>query len=37
LSVLEERYRMKKFTSQTQLDPDLCLIRPCPLHPGVGA
>lgn len=32
LSVLEDRYGIKKFASQTRLDPDLCPIRPCPLH-----
>lgn len=32
LHVLEERYKIKKFASQTRLDPDLCPIRPCPLH-----
>lgn len=32
LTMLEERYGIKKFASQTRLDPDLCPIRPCPLH-----
>ena len=32
LSVLEERYGIKKFASQTRLDPELCESRPCPLH-----
>ena len=32
LSVLEERYGIKKFASQTRLDPQLCESRPCPLH-----
>lgn len=32
LVVLEERYGIRKFASQTRLDPDLCPIRPCPLH-----
>ncbi|MBD2463069.1 hypothetical protein H6G89_18700 [Oscillatoria sp. FACHB-1407] len=32
LGVLEERYGVRKFASQTQLDPGLCAIRPCPLH-----
>jgi hypothetical protein len=32
LSLLEERYGIKKFASQTRLDPDLCPLRPCPLH-----
>jgi len=32
LSVLEDRYGIKKFASQTRLDPELCSIRPCPLH-----
>lgn len=32
LSVLEERYGIKKFASQTRLDPELCVVRPCPLH-----
>ncbi len=30
LKVLEERYGIKKFVSQTRLDPDCCPIRPCP-------
>lgn len=30
LSVLEERYGIKKFASQTRLDPELCGLRPCP-------
>ncbi len=33
LSVLEERYGIKKFASQTRLNPELCAIRPCPLQP----
>ncbi|PZV05297.1 MAG: hypothetical protein DCF22_24780 [Leptolyngbya sp.] len=32
LSVLEERYGIKKFAIQTRLDPELCESRPCPLH-----
>ena len=32
LSVLEERYGIKKFASQTRLDPELCASHPCPLH-----
>ncbi|MBD2068692.1 hypothetical protein H6F93_14370, partial [Leptolyngbya sp. FACHB-671] len=32
LSVLETRYGIKKFASQTRLDPELCAVRPCPLH-----
>ena len=32
LSVLEERYGIKKFASQTRLDPELCASRSCPLH-----
>lgn len=32
LSVLEERYGIKKFASQTRLDPELCGLRPCPLQ-----
>lgn len=32
LNLLEERYGIKKFASQTRLDPDLCPIRPCPLQ-----
>jgi hypothetical protein len=32
LNVLEDRYGMKKFASQTRLDPELCGLRPCPLH-----
>ena len=32
LTVLEERYGIKKFASQTRLDPQLCGVRPCPLH-----
>ncbi|WP_242541874.1 hypothetical protein [Leptolyngbya sp. Cla-17] len=32
LSVLEERYGIKKFASQMRLDPELCESRPCPLH-----
>lgn len=32
LSLLEERYGIKKFASQTRLDPDLCPTRPCPFH-----
>ncbi|MBM0745340.1 hypothetical protein JOY44_29295 (plasmid) [Phormidium sp. CLA17] len=32
LSVLEERYGIKKFASQMRLDPELCASRPCPLH-----
>lgn len=32
LNVLEQRYGIKKFASQTRLDPDLCAIRPCPLR-----
>ena len=32
LSVLEDRYGIKKFASQTRLDPELCESRPCPLH-----
>ncbi|MBD2090487.1 hypothetical protein H6F67_11540 [Microcoleus sp. FACHB-1515] len=32
LAVLEERYGIRKFASQTRLDPDLCSVRPCPLH-----
>ncbi|MBD2054875.1 hypothetical protein H6F88_02340 [Oculatella sp. FACHB-28] len=32
LSVLEERYGIRKFASQTRLNPDLCAIRPCPLQ-----
>lgn len=32
LGILEERYGIRKFASQTQIDPDLCPIRPCPLH-----
>ncbi len=32
LSILEERYGIKKFVSQTRLDPEQCSIRPCPLH-----
>jgi len=32
LSVLEERYGIKKFVSQTRLDPQLCGLHPCPLH-----
>lgn len=30
LSVLEERYGIKKFVSQTRLDPEQCAIRPLP-------
>jgi hypothetical protein len=30
LSLLEERYGIKKFASQTRLDPELCSISPCP-------
>ncbi len=30
LSVLEERYGIKKFASQRQLEPALCSLRPCP-------
>ncbi|MGI0484938.1 hypothetical protein ACN4EK_05830 [Pantanalinema rosaneae CENA516] len=33
LNVLEDRYGLKKFASQTRLDPELCGLRPCPLHP----
>jgi hypothetical protein len=33
LSVLEERYGIKKFASQTRLDSELCALRPCPLQP----
>lgn len=32
LSLLEERYGIKKFASQRRLDPELCPLRPCPLH-----
>ena len=32
LSVLEERYGIKKFVSQTRLDPELCGLHPCPLQ-----
>ncbi len=32
LSVLEERYGMKKFASQMRLDPELCGLHPCPLR-----
>ncbi|MBD1869013.1 hypothetical protein H6F93_15645 [Leptolyngbya sp. FACHB-671] len=32
LDVLETRYGIKKFVGQTRLDPDLCELRPCPLH-----
>jgi hypothetical protein len=32
LTVLEDRYGMKKFASQTRLDPELCGLCPCPLH-----
>ncbi|MBD1995929.1 hypothetical protein H6G00_04760 [Leptolyngbya sp. FACHB-541] len=32
LIVLEERYGIRKFASQTRLDPDLCAIRSCPLQ-----
>lgn len=32
LSLLEERYGIRKFASQTRLDPELCAVRPCPLH-----
>lgn len=32
LSVLEDRYHIRKFASQTRLDPELCPLRPCPLH-----
>ncbi|MDX2239997.1 MAG: hypothetical protein NW224_04860 [Leptolyngbyaceae cyanobacterium bins.302] len=32
LTVLEDRYGIKKFASQTRLDPELCGLRPCPLH-----
>lgn len=31
LSVLEERYGIRKFASQIRLDPGVCLLRPCPL------
>ncbi|WP_088888778.1 hypothetical protein [Leptolyngbya ohadii] len=31
LSVLEKRYGIRKFASQTRLDPDLCPLHPCPL------
>lgn len=32
LTILEQRYGIKKFASQTRLDPELCPLRPCPLH-----
>lgn len=32
LNVLENRYGIKKFASQTRLDPELCGLRPCPLQ-----
>jgi hypothetical protein len=32
LHVLGERYGIRKFASQTRLDPELCSVRPCPLH-----
>jgi hypothetical protein len=32
LHVLAERYGIRKFASQLQLDPELCPIRPCPLQ-----
>ena len=32
LTMLEDRYGIKKFASQTWLDPQLCGLRPCPLH-----
>ncbi len=35
LSMLEERYGIRKFASQTRLDPELCSLRPCPLCPSV--
>lgn len=35
LSVLEERYGIKKFVSQRQLDPALCSLRPCPFQAEV--
>jgi hypothetical protein len=35
LSVLAERYGIKKFASQTRLDPAMCPLRPCPLQPEV--
>lgn len=37
LSVLEERYGIRKFASQIRLDPHLCSVRPFPLSPGVSA
>lgn len=37
LSVLEQRYSIRKFASQIRLDPDLCNLRPCPLHPTVAS
>ncbi|MBD0335439.1 MAG: hypothetical protein ICV62_08120 [Cyanobacteria bacterium Co-bin13] len=36
LQLLEDRYAIKKFASQVRLDPDLCRLRPCPLHPEEG-
>lgn len=33
LDVLEQRYGIRKFASQTRLNPDRCSLRPCPLHP----
>ncbi len=33
LNVLEKRYGIRKFASQTRLDSELCTIRPCPLQP----
>jgi hypothetical protein len=37
LQVFSQKYgngkRLDKFTSQIELDPQTCLIRPCPLHP----
>lgn len=37
LSVLGERYGIRKFASQTRLDPDLCPLRPCPAQVEVRA